>query len=284
MTAGGYSGKVIGSMRYTRITSASNRHIRDAIEIRTKRTGERPRSFLIEGPHLVETAVEAGADIRKVFVSGAFIARKENSALLRRVAKCGGEFFEVTGQLLGKITDTETPQGIAAVVAHRPLELGGLRAGSRTFVVVIDGIQDPGNLGTIVRTADAAGADAVVLLPGTCDVFMPKTVRATAGSIFHLPVVHAGLVDLCAWLHEREIPLAATSADAERDLYRVDLSGSVAVAFGNEAHGVSSELRRSSDLCMRIPIFGRAESLNVATAAAICLYEAARQRSESGVR
>jgi TrmH family RNA methyltransferase len=107
---------------------------------------------------------------------------------------------------------------------------------------------------------------------------MPKTVRATAGSIFHIPVLRAGQDAVLAWLHEKEIPLAVTAADAAQDLFRTDLSGPVAIAFGNEARGVSSRLKRSSDISLRIPIAGRAESLNVATSAAICLYEAMRQR------
>jgi TrmH family RNA methyltransferase len=265
-------------MGHAKITSASNQRIRDAIRIRERRGKPGRDFFLVEGPHLVETAIKAGADIKQVFISAEFSAGKAHQGLLRLIAGSTGEILEVTDQVLGKITDTETPQGVVAVAEFRRGKLEELAVSGRDLMVILDGIQDPGNLGAIIRTADAAGADAVVLLPATCDVLMPKAVRATAGSIFHIPILHAGHDAVLAWLHEKKIPLAVTAADAARDLFRADLTGPVAIAFGNEARGVSSRLKRSSDVSLRVPMVGRAESLNVATSAAICLYEVMRQR------
>jgi TrmH family RNA methyltransferase len=265
-------------MQYKKITSTTNRHIRDAIQIREKRTKFKNAAFLIEGPHLLEMAANGGAQISEVFATEAFMGKKEHQGYLRRMDSVAGEIFEVTDQVMGRITDTGTPQGIAAVVSCQQVKPGEIALQQTALIVVIDEIQDPGNLGTIIRTADAAGADAVFLLPGTCDAFMPKVIRATAGSIFHVPLVSAEPDGLMAWLREKKILLAITAADAEEDIYSADLSVPLAIAFGNEARGVSSRLKKAADCSLRIPIFGKAESLNVATSAAICLYEVVRQR------
>ena len=279
MTRTGYSGKVEEVMRYLKITSTANQHIKNAIQIREKRATYKHSAFLIEGPHLVATALEADIKIREVFAADVFLNKKENRGLLQGLSRRAGQVFEVTDQVLRKITETETPQGVVAVVSYTPPGLHELSFRADPFLVVIDGIQDPGNLGTIIRTADAAGTDAVILLPGTCDAFMPKAVRATAGSIFHLPVVYAEPEALTPWLRENNIRLVVTAADAEKTIYEADLSGPLSMVFGNEAHGVSSQLKKTGHLSLRIPIFGNAESLNVATAAAICLYEGVRQRA-----
>ena len=278
MTGTGYSGKVMDSMRYPRITSTANRHIKDAIQIMEKRTKLRHTAFLVEGPHLLEMAANRGIQISEVYVTNAFLSKKEHRLFLHRMDRIAGEIFEVSDQVMARITDTGSPQGITAVVSCRPVKPGELTLRYPSLIVVIDGIQDPGNLGTIIRTADAAGADAVFLLPGTCDAFMPKVVRATAGSIFNIPVVSAEPDIFMAWLSEKKIVLAITAADAEADIYSADLSMPLAITFGNEACGVSSLLRKAADRSLRIPIFGKAESLNVATSAGICLYEIVRQR------
>jgi TrmH family RNA methyltransferase len=265
-------------MRYLRIASASNPHVREATQIRDRRTKNRKSTAVIEGPHLAEMALNAGAEFKEVFVSATFLDGEGNQELLRRLAKAAQHIFEVTDRILGKITDTEAPQGIAAVVSFRKATLDALGFSSEPFLVIADSIQDPGNLGSIIRTADAAGADAVVLLPGTCDAFMPKVIRATSGSIFTIPVVYTELDGLMEWLQDKKIPLAVTAAEAGKDIFAADLSGPVAVVFGNEARGVGSKLKQAAGITLRIPIFGRAESLNVAASAAVCLYEIVRQR------
>ncbi len=265
-------------MIYTSIASLANPHIKAIIDIRDKRSTYKHDAFLIEGPHLIEMAIGSGIEIKKVFFKGAFSVKKETQKILKNLSKRTDQIYEVTEQILKKITDTETPQGIVALVSYKPLLLDNLSLKDRSILVVIDGIQDPGNLGTIIRTADAAGAGAVILLPGTCDAFMPKAIRATAGSIFNIPIVYAETDDFQKWLLEKKIKLVVTSADAEKSVFDAELDSPAAFVFGNEAHGVSEKLRGSADLFLRIPIYGKAESLNVATSAAICLYEAVRQR------
>jgi len=266
-------------MNYMKITSSSNPKIKAAVDIRRRKSRTENAPFIIEGPHLIEMALNADTPVSEVFFSEAFGKKKEGQKLLKQLSKHATRIFEVTEPVFHKLAETETPQGIIAVATCSPLSLNQLRVKSNAVLVVSDGIQDPGNLGTIIRTADASGADAVIILPGTCDVFMQKTIRTTAGSLFNVPIAYASVDELVDWLRAHKINLAVTSADAEQSLFEVRLDRPVALVFGNEAHGVQEDLRKAADIMLRIPIYGKAESLNVASAAAACLYEAARQRS-----
>jgi TrmH family RNA methyltransferase len=265
-------------MEFIRITSAANPRIKEAVRLRERRHAKGENLFVIEGLRIIETALEAGACIRKVFFTDHFGSKKEGRAILNTLGRKGANIFATTEHLLNKITDTETPQGIAAVVSYEISSLDSFPARGNPLYAVGDGIQEPGNLGTIIRTADAAGVDAVILLEGTCDVFIPKVIRATAGSIFHLPVAHAKTETFVKWLRSSGILLAATSSDADNSVFETKLDGPMALVFGNEARGVSNTIREAADLSIKIPIYGKAESMNVAISAAVCLYEAARQR------
>jgi len=269
-------------MKYPTITSATNPHIRKIISEPEKGADSPVRSFLIEGPHLIEMALKAGENITEAFFTGPFSGKEEGAKMINRLASAAIKLVEVSDKVMQKLAGTVTPQGIAAVVSHRPAVLDELKSGPGPLLVVLDRIQDPGNLGTIIRTADAAGSDAVLLLPPSCDPFMQKTVRSTAGSIFNIPVVQTQPERLLPFLRDRGIRLAVTSLDARDSVYDADLDGPVALVFGNEAQGVSRQLRDAADISMKVPVPGGAESLNVASAAAVCIYEAVRQRSISG--
>jgi len=262
-------------MGYKKITSLSNPHIKEALKIRERKMGRR-HDVLIEGPHLIEMALASRTDIRKVFFADS--SHSKNAGLFKQLSDTDAELMETTEHVLAHLSDTETPQGIAAIAAFKPRELGELSLSVNPLVVICDGIQDPGNLGTVIRTADAAGADAVILLPGTCDPLLPKVIRATAGSVFTIPLVFVESRVLLQWLKEKAITLFVTDVNASRSIYETDLRNPLAFALGNEAKGVNESLRREGEVFVKIPILGRAESLNVATAAAICLYEAVRQR------
>ena len=266
-------------MKTSRITSTANPHVKEVLSAVREKSSVGERLFLIEGIHLVEMALLSGAVMKEVFFTGPFDEKDEGARLLNRIGEKGITLAEVGEQVMSKLTATKTPQGIAALVSHEHARLTGLKTGGKPLLVILDRIQDPGNLGTIIRTADAAGADAIAILPSSCDPFSEKAVRSTAGSIFHIPIIRNSFDDLRVFLDERKIRLAVATADAPSSLYDTDLAGPVALVFGNEARGVSREVRESADLSFSIPIIGRAESLNVASAAAACLYEAARQRS-----
>jgi TrmH family RNA methyltransferase len=265
-------------MNHTTIASLSNPKIKEILEIKNKRSKYRSTAFIIEGLNLIEMALASGNKINTVFFTDSFRAKKDGQKILREIAKKTDAIFEVTEQIMNKLADTETPQGIIATASYPQKNLEGVKFKSAPLIAVIDGIQEPGNLGTIIRTADAAGADAVIILKGTCDVFMPKTLRATAGSIFNIPIIYTGTDKLIEWLKSNGIMFTATALDSGKSIFDSDLKKPIAFVFGNEAHGVSNEIKRKADLILKIPIYGKAESLNVSASAAVCLYEVARQR------
>lgn len=266
-------------MNCTKITSASNPKIKQALAIKNKRAKYKGSAFIIEGPHLIEMALASGHQIKEAFFTSAFSSKKEGQKILTQAFKITNELFEISEHIITKLTDTETPQGIIAIASYNPTTLDDIVFKSIPLIVIVDSVQEPGNLGTIIRTSDAAGADAVIILKGTCDAFSQKAIRATAGSIFNIPVVYAETDKLLEWLKAKKISLAATSLDANKSIFNTDLKKSIAFVFGNEAHGIAAHMQKNSDLILKIPIFGKAESLNVASSAAICLYEAVRQRS-----
>jgi len=284
-------------MKHIQITSASNPKIKEALDIKNKRSKYKHTAFIIEGTHLVETALASGNKINTVFFTDSFMAKKDGQKILRQLSiksnknnpppppfsKGGmggfsGEIFEVTEQIMHKLADTETPQGIIAIASYDIKSLEEIRFKSVPLIVAVDGVQEPGNLGTIIRTSDAAGADAAIILKGTCDAFMQKTIRATAGSIFNIPIIYTGTDKFLEWLKSSGIMLVATALDSGKLIFDAGLKNPIAFVFGNEAHGVSSEIKRKADLILKIPIYGKAESLNVSASAAVCLYEAVRQR------
>ena len=186
----------------------------------------------------------------------------------------------VSDRVAAALSDTITPQGLVAVVrTEAKTTVRDVVSQRPRLVVVLVAVNDPGNVGTVIRTADAAGADAVVLADGCVDPHNSKCIRASAGSIFNLPVVRGGSIrDVAQSLHDADMTVAATTLTADRDLYdEADaLSGPTAWLFGNEAHGLADDVVAAADLAVRIPIHGQAESLNLAAAAAICLYTSAR--------
>jgi len=262
-------------MKYARITNLSNPKIKEALDIKSNRGKHKNTAFIIEGPHLIETALASGSKVSTIFFTDEFASKKDGQKILRRIT---GEIFEVPAHIINKLADTETPQGIIAIASYEIKKLDEITFKQTPMIVAVDGVQEPGNLGTIIRTSDAAGADAVVILKGTCDAFMQKTIRATAGSIFNIPIIYSDTGRFIEWLKSKDIMLVATALDSDKSIFEADLKKPSAFVFGNEAHGVSSEIKKHADTTLKIPTYGKAESLNVSASAAVCLYEAARQR------
>ncbi|MCX7913745.1 MAG: RNA methyltransferase [Thermodesulfovibrionales bacterium] len=262
--------------RYKVITSLSNTVIKETLKIK-KRLYKRSKTLLIEGPHLIESAIFSPfAQIRRIFLVETFMATVKFKKLLPFLSDI--EKILVTSDVLYTLADTESPQGIVAVVNYDSKKLEELEVNSDFLVVLCDGIQDPGNLGTIIRASAAYDAKAVVVLPNTCDPFNPKTLRSTAGGIFQIPIVFADYEQILSFLHTYHIPLFVATVGAEKLIFEIDFTHSLAVAFGNEVRGVNRILQRASLDAFKIPISERIESLNVAMAASICLYEIYRQR------
>jgi TrmH family RNA methyltransferase len=258
-----------------------NPRIRYLKHLAKRRFRETEGKFIIEGVRFVEEALASAMSVEAVIYSAKLFQNNRGKELLECIYKSNVPFWEVTEPILESLSDTATPQGVVAVITSVPTGLQEiLTRVKKQLLVLVDGIQDPGNLGTIIRTSDAAGVDAVILSRGTVDLYNPKTLRATMGSLFHLPVIMAGEpVQAAELLLQAGIRLVVGMPQDCQPVYSVDLTGPVALVVGSEANGVSEGLKRLPAIPVNIPMPGHAESLNAAIAAAIMLYEAVRQRS-----
>ena len=259
-----------------KIESVQNKKIKWLVRLKNARRRRADGVVVAEGVRLVEMAAEAGWGMRLCLVTAEAVREVRVQRIVARLTEFGCPLYEVTSEVYRKVSDTDTPQGILLAVEERCADLAALAPQTDMLVVVLDGVQDPGNAGTIVRTADVAGADAVLCLEDTIDVFCSKAVRASMGSVFHVPIIrNVSREALRVFLQRGRVRLLAADLDrAAQPYYAADYSGGVALAFGNEGNGVSDEIRRMAQKRLFIPMFGKAESLNVSTAATLLLYEA----------
>ncbi|WP_142053505.1 TrmH family RNA methyltransferase [Pseudonocardia kunmingensis] len=250
-----------------------------------RRTGrDRAGRFLVEGAQAVREALRH-ARVHELFVTDA--AADRHPDLVAAARDAGARVVPVTDRAAASLSDTVTPQGLVAVCDLLDVAVAAALGERPALVAVCAGIADPGNAGTVIRVADAAGADAVLLAGDTVDPHNGKAVRASTGSVFHLPLARdrdaAAVLDAC---RGAGLTLVAADARGELDLHepaaRPVLAAPVAWIFGGEAHGVQADLAARADHRVRVPIHGRAESLNLATAAAVCLYASAAARRWSG--
>lgn len=234
--------------------------------------------FLAEGLHLAEEALRSAAALELAVYSARLTARPEGLELLARLGAAGAELIETSPDVLDRLQDAASPQPLLLVAARAAPALDAALATEDALVVVADGLQDPGNLGGLVRTADAAGAAAFVAVGDAVDPYHPRAVRATMGSIFRLPPVTAAREVLGAQLDARGFRRIGTAAAAPIAYDRQALTGRVALFFGREGIGLSPELLAQLDATVSIPMRHGVESLSVGAAAAVILFEAARQR------
>jgi TrmH family RNA methyltransferase len=259
------------------ITSPQNPAVR--VARRLARPSSRARAggrFLLEGPEGIRAALEAGHVPDSLLATERAAAR--HAGLLNQARQRGTPVTLVAERVLADLAATTTPQGLVAVMPSVLLPLEALPAAPR-LVCVLAEVRDPGNAGTVLRAADAFGADAVVTTSGSVDPQSPKAARAAAGSLFHLPVL-AGIPwpDLRDALRDRGLRLVGADAHAPAGIDQAPLGAPVALVLGNEAHGLPAAVAADLDQVVRVPLAGRAESLNLAAAAAVLLYEATRRR------
>ncbi|SFI98354.1 RNA methyltransferase, TrmH family [Paenibacillus sp. UNC496MF] len=260
--------------RTTSITSLQNEKVKAMAALLDKKHRDRSGRFLIEGVHLVLEALQAGADVETIVIDA---ERGVPTELRAPLGQAGCELIEATPAIMAKCTGTDSPPPVFGIVAKPRADASALYRPD-SLVVVLDGVRDPGNAGTIIRSADAVGADAVVLGRGSVDLYNPKTVRSTMGSLFHLPVVEGDLAELLPEAKTRGIHLVGTSLQATATCYSYDWRGPTWLLLGSESTGLSDEALAMVDTRMIIPMHGRSESLNVAMASTVLLYEALRQR------
>jgi RNA methyltransferase, TrmH family len=252
---------------------------------------ERHRLFLAEGPQAVREALGhhtgRGVPIKELFVT--IPARSRHAGLVAAVADTGAAVYDVTGDVMAELAQTVTPQGLVAVCPFVDVPLPDLIAAQPRLVAVLANVRDPGNAGTVLRAADAAGAHGVIFADASVDPYNSKCVRSSAGSLFHLAVV-VGVPASDAAIALRRAGLVVLAADGGAALGLDELEqhgrleGPTAWMFGNEAWGLPAGLVAVADDAIRVPIYGQAESLNLAAAAAVCLYASARAQHAAGQR
>jgi TrmH family RNA methyltransferase len=240
---------------------------------------ERARAFLVEGPQAVAEALACDAGLTELYLTAEGSSRYPE--LTARARELGADVQLVSGEVMAGLAQTVTPQGVLGVCGFVDVPMSGLTAADPRLVVVLAQVRDPGNAGTVLRTADAAGAQGVVFTHASVDAYNGKCVRASAGSLFHLPVVTGvGPAEAAAALRAAGLRILAADGRGSRSLDELadagQLVGPTAWLFGNEAWGLPDDLLALADETVAVPIYGRAESLNLAAAAAVCLYGSAR--------
>lgn len=261
------------------ISSESNEKVKNLRKLYHKRQRKKEGKFILEGYRIIDEAFKAGAVIESIFMTPEFASGEEGRDIIGRINNREAVNL-LEDILLKKISDTDTPQGIIAVareVNYNPEDMFR----EAQIILVLDRIQDPGNMGTIIRTAVAAGADGIISLKGCVDIYNLKVLRSTMGAIFNIPVLHMDLAEFKEVIIEksRDFEVVGTGLSGNRYHYEPTYSKPVMLIIGNEACGVRDDLLKLSDYIVKIPIIGRIDSLNVAVATGIILYRIVEEKN-----
>ena len=260
------------------IRSLQNNKVKLAVSLRDRRSRDITGQFLIEGYREILRAVDAGRVIEYLFICPEFFLGENEQALIE---KSGAVVLECSKEVFQKISYRDRPDGLLAISPQVHLHLTDLKIGKNPFFLVAEKIEKPGNLGTILRSSDAAGVDGVIVCDRMTDIHNPNVVRSSIGTLFTQPVVEAGGEQTLSFLKEKKIQLVAATPHAEMNYADVDLTVPLAIVVGSEQYGLSENWMKRADILVKIPMHGVADSLNVASATTLMLYEALRQRRNS---
>jgi len=263
------------------ISSEQNQVIKEIKSLKEKKYRDKKGLYFIEGVRFIEEALKEKLAISKVLISDRLTEVKGGSNIINKLENediCS--VYKITNKLYMEITDTENPQGILAVLNKRSVSIESVYD-NKNFFVVLDSIQDPGNMGTIIRTADAVGATAVIVSKGCVDIYNPKVLRSTMGSMFHIPICYCeNLLQMLETLKDKGIRLCAAHLNGSKSHFELEYKNNIAIIIGNEANGISDGVAAVSDELVKIPMEGRSESLNASVAASLLMYEVLRNKME----
>ncbi len=265
-----------------KITSHQNPNIKQVIRLKKRRERNSTNLFLIEGYRELKRAFDAKEEVVSLFYSPSHFLKNNEQALVSQIASKGADIFECANFIFEKISYRDRPDGLLAIAKQRKRPLSDLEKillnKKNPFLLVAEKIEKPGNLGTILRSSDAVGVDAVVVCDSCTDVYNPNVVRASVGTLFTVPVVEGTSKEVFALLKKHKVNILAATPSAEKNFTEVDMKSAVAITVGSEQYGLSDFWMQESDILVKIPMNGVADSLNVATATTILLYEVIRQR------
>ena len=266
------------------ITSTANPKLKHVVKLRTCSVREESGEMSVEGYRECRRALDHGYRPHAIFHCPEFYLKNENEpAVVEECRRAGAEVYTCSRACFAKIAYKERPDGLLMVGPHVSIKLADLALPPNALVIVTEAIEKPGNLGTILRSADAAKVAAVIVCDRTTDIHNPNVVRASTGTMFSVPVVEATSDEALAFLKARGFSILAATPHAEKLHFEVDLTGNVAIALGAEQYGLTAKWMDGADLRVRIPMLGLADSLNVSAAATILVYEAVRQRLAKGI-
>ena len=256
------------------ITSSKNQIIKEVKNLYKRKDRWKEQLFIIEGIKIIEEALLNNVGLKYILITDKLQSTAEGSSFYERI-KYNKNLVHITENVFKEICDTENPQGIIAIAEFQISNLEDLINKDNPAIIFLDGLQDPGNLGTIIRTCDAFNLDGIILGEGSVDPYNPKVVRATMGSIFRVPlVVSHNSLETLSKLQENEIKILSTSLEADLPIYDIKYREGFALVIGNESKGVDVQILNISDQLIKIPMPGSAESLNAGVAASIIMYEA----------
>ena len=266
-----------------RITSRQNPRVKEAVRLRTGRGRQRQGRFLMDGSREIERALASGIRCLEAFVGEELCDSAGAKDIVNALQSRGVEILYVTTEVYAKLAFGERDEGVVVVAETPRRTLDDLQLPSAPLVAVLEGIEKPGNLGAILRSADAAGVDAVVAADARTDLYNPSTIRASLGTVFRPNISEATAAATIHWLRDGQLPILAARPDAELLYTEANLRDGVAIVLGSEAAGLSDAWRAADVTAVRLPMHGLADSLNVSTTAAVLFYEALRQRGGRSV-
>lgn len=260
------------------LTSLQNPRIKEVISLRDRKERELKQQFIIEGYRELLRAVDAGWKMESLFVCPELFLGSNENALIDRIFKSGTQIFTCDEKVFKKISYRDRPDGLIAVAPQIHRNLDELILRPNPLLIVAEAIEKPGNLGTILRSSDAAALDALILADRCTDIYNPNVVRASVGTLFHVPVIETEGEKAVAYLKKNNISILAATPSATKEFTEVDMRGGIAIAVGTEQLGLSPLWMDNADIQVKIPMHGVSDSLNVAMATTLLLYEAIRQR------
>ncbi|MBI2810900.1 MAG: RNA methyltransferase [Candidatus Melainabacteria bacterium] len=261
------------------ITSLQNPKVKKAAKLADRKERNETGLFLIEGYRELSRAAQGGVRVETLYICPELFLGENEDELIDHFFKGGTEVIPCSEQVFRKFSYRDRPDGLVGIAEQMQLGLDSITFKKEPFIIVAEAIEKPGNLGTILRSADAAGVDGVIVCDRCTDIYNPNVVRASVGTLFTIPVVEASSAEAFEWLRKNKIKVVAATPDAEAEFTQTELTGGIAIAVGTEQLGLSEQWMTAADLKVRIPMHGIADSLNVATATTLLLYEAVRQRA-----
>ena len=255
------------------ISSKDNERVKYTKSLLKSKNRQKESKYIIEGYRILTLAIECEADLDYVFINETFEEKKEHKNFLNILEEKNIKVFRTTNKIFKELVDTENTQGILGVIKFKERKIEHNIKCDDKFVLILDRIQDPGNMGTIIRTADAAGVDAIIALKGCVDIYNPKVIRSTMGSIFDMNIIHCTQEECLKELKSKDFKIVSSFLNTDNFYHETKYHDRTALVIGNEANGVNDDLIEGSDLLVKIPIYGNAESLNAAISSAILMYE-----------